>query len=58
MDVAVLDIAGKSVELHIRRSNRVRGHRLVVRYGLPPELIVRPRASSARTPPSQSISVP
>ena len=47
MDVAVLDIAGKSVELHIRRSSRVRGHRVVVRYGLPPELVVRPRATIA-----------
>jgi predicted metal-dependent hydrolase len=47
MDVAVLDIAGKSVELHIRRSNRVRGHRVVVRYGLPPELVVRPHATLA-----------
>jgi hypothetical protein len=47
-DVAVLDIAGKPVELHIRRSNRVRGHRIVVRYGLPPELVVRPRATEAQ----------
>src|SRR5689334_25330593 len=45
--VAVLDIEGKPVELHIRRSNRVRGHRIVVRYGLPPELVVRPRATRA-----------
>jgi predicted metal-dependent hydrolase len=47
MDVAVLDIEGRPVELHIRRSNRVRGHRIVVRYGLPPELVVRPRATLA-----------
>lgn len=47
-DVAVLDIAGRPVELHIRRSNRVRGNRIVVRYGLPPELIVRPRATDAQ----------
>jgi len=46
--VAVLDIAGKPVELQIRRSNRVRGHRIVVRYGLPPELVVRPRATDAQ----------
>jgi predicted metal-dependent hydrolase len=45
--VAVLDIEGKPVELHIRRSRRVRGHRIVVRYGLPPELVVRPRATRA-----------
>jgi len=46
--VAVVDIAGKPVELHIRRSNRVRGNRIVVRYGLPPELVVRPRATDAQ----------
>jgi hypothetical protein len=45
--VAVVDIAGREVELQIRRSNRVRGHRIVVRYGLPPEIVVRPRATSA-----------
>jgi hypothetical protein len=48
VDVALLDIAGTTVELHIRRSNRVRGHRVVVRYGLPPELVVRPRATQAQ----------
>jgi predicted metal-dependent hydrolase len=41
----LVDVGGRPVELHIRRSNRVRGHRLVVRYGFPPELVVRPRAS-------------
>ncbi len=43
----VVDVGGRLVELHIRRSKRVRGHRIVVRYGLPPELVVRPRASDA-----------
>jgi hypothetical protein len=43
----VLDVAGRQVELHIRRSNRVHGHRIVVRFGLAPELVVRPRATSA-----------
>jgi predicted metal-dependent hydrolase len=43
----VVDVAGRPIELHIRRSTRVRGHRLVVRYGFPPELVVRPRASAA-----------
>jgi predicted metal-dependent hydrolase len=43
----VLDVAGRPIELHIRRSKRVRGHRLVVRYGFPPELVVRPRAGAA-----------
>ena len=43
-----MDIGGKQVELQVRRSKRVRGHRMVVRYGLPPELVVRPRATSAQ----------
>jgi predicted metal-dependent hydrolase len=41
----VLDVGGRAVELHIRRSSRVRGNRIVVRYGMPPELVVRPRAT-------------
>jgi predicted metal-dependent hydrolase len=44
----LVDVGGRLVELHIRRSNRVRGHRIVVRYGLPPELVVRPRATAAQ----------
>jgi len=43
----VVDVGGRLVELHIRRSKRVQGHRIVVRHGLPPELVVRPRASDA-----------
>ena len=43
-----MDIGGRQVELQVRRSKRVRGHRMVVRYGLPPELVVRPRATSAQ----------
>jgi len=43
----LVDIGGRLVEVHIRRSRRVSGHRMVVRYGLPPELVVRPRASVA-----------
>ncbi len=43
-----MDIAGRTVELQIRRSSRVRGHRAVIRYGLPPELVVRPRATRAQ----------
>jgi predicted metal-dependent hydrolase len=43
-----VDIGGKQVELQVRRSKRVRGHRMVVRQGLPPELVVRPRATSAQ----------
>jgi predicted metal-dependent hydrolase len=45
-DVALVDIDGRQVELQVRRSKRVRGHRMVVRYGLPPELVVRPRATA------------
>lgn len=40
-----IQVGGREVELHIRRSNRVKGHRIVVRYGLAPELVVRPRAT-------------
>lgn len=43
----LVDVGGRLVELHIRRSKRVHGHRLYVRQGLPPELVVRPRASDA-----------
>jgi predicted metal-dependent hydrolase len=41
----LVEVGGRTVELHIRRSNRVRGHRLVVRFGFDPELVVRPRAT-------------
>jgi predicted metal-dependent hydrolase len=40
-----VDVAGRQIEVHIRRSKRVKGNRIVVRYGLPPELVVRPRAT-------------
>jgi predicted metal-dependent hydrolase len=40
-----VDVGGRLVELHIRRSKRVRGSRIYVRQGLPVELVVRPRAS-------------
>src|SRR5258708_15427750 len=43
----LVEVGGRSVELHIRRSKRVHGHRIVVRYGFPPELVVRPRATDA-----------
>ena len=43
----LVEVGGRSVELHIRRSTRVRGHRIYVRQGMPPELVVRPRASEA-----------
>ena len=41
----IVDVDGRLVEVHIRRSKRVRGHRIYFRQGLPPELVVRPRAS-------------
>ena len=43
----LVEVGGRPVELHIRRSKRVHGHRIVVRQGLPPELVVRPRATEA-----------
>jgi hypothetical protein len=50
----LVDVGGRLVELHIRRSKRVNGHRLYVRQGLPPELVVRPRAGPTRTSTTQS----
>jgi predicted metal-dependent hydrolase len=47
LPMRLVDVGGRLVELHIRRSKRVHGHRLYVRQGLPPELVVRPRASAA-----------
>jgi predicted metal-dependent hydrolase len=41
----VVDIDGRAVEVHIRRSSRVRGHRAVVAPGRVPEIVVRPRAT-------------
>jgi YgjP-like, metallopeptidase domain len=43
----LVDVGGRVVEVHLRRSSRVGGHRMVFRYGLPPELVVRPRATVA-----------
>jgi predicted metal-dependent hydrolase len=43
----LVEVGGRPVELHIRRSTRVQGHRIYVRQGMPPELVVRPRASEA-----------
>jgi predicted metal-dependent hydrolase len=45
--VRVLELDGRLVEVHIRRSSRVRAHRAVVSPGRAPELVVRPRASEA-----------
>ncbi|HLM35156.1 MAG TPA: M48 family metallopeptidase [Gaiellaceae bacterium] len=43
----VVEIEGSLVEVHVRRSGRVRGHRAVVAPGRPPEIVVRPRATAA-----------
>lgn len=43
----LVEVGGRLIELQVRRSTRVRGHRIVVRRGLPPELVVRPHASEA-----------
>ena len=43
----LVEVGDRLVELHIRRSARVSGHRIVVRFGFSPELVVRPRASAA-----------
>jgi predicted metal-dependent hydrolase len=45
--VHVVDIGGELVEVQVRRSQRVRGHRAVVVPGRPPEIVVRPRATPA-----------
>jgi predicted metal-dependent hydrolase len=44
----VVELGGRKVEVHIRRSTRVHGHRIYVRQGCPPELVVRPRASETQ----------
>ena len=43
----LVELGGRVVELHIRRSPRVRWHRITFRPGAPAELVVRPRASEA-----------
>jgi len=47
LPMRLVDVDGRLVEVHIRRSKRVRGHRIYFRQGLPPELVVRPRASDS-----------
>ena len=44
----LVEIGGRLVEVHIRRSRRVGNHRMVFRYGLSPEIVVRPRATEAQ----------
>src|SRR5438477_6289963 len=43
----LVEVGGRLVELEVRRSKRVKGNRIVVRQGLAPELVVRPRATDA-----------
>lgn len=43
----LVEIGGRPIELHIRRSTRVRGHRVVLTPGRPLELVVRPQATDA-----------
>jgi predicted metal-dependent hydrolase len=43
----LVDVGGRLIELHIRRSARVRQHCIHFRNGVPPELVVRPRATEA-----------
>jgi predicted metal-dependent hydrolase len=43
----LVEVGGRLIELHIRRSPRVRWHRISFRHGEPPELAVRPRATEA-----------
>ncbi len=45
MQVRLVDVGGRCVEVHVRRSKRVRGHRAVVAPGRPPEIVVRPTAT-------------
>jgi predicted metal-dependent hydrolase len=54
----VLDVGGRAVELHIRRSNRVRGNRIVLRFGFSPELVVRPRATNAEIDEAIALYLP
>ncbi|MGH3003036.1 MAG: M48 family metallopeptidase [Gaiellaceae bacterium] len=44
----LVEVNGRAVEVLVRRSSRVQGHRIYVRQGRPPELVVRPRASEAQ----------
>jgi len=46
--VRLIEVAGRPVELQVRRSSRVRSDRIYFRQGQPPELVVRPRATDAQ----------
>jgi predicted metal-dependent hydrolase len=47
LPMRLVEVGGRLVEVHIRRSKRVSDHRIYVRQGLAPELVVRPRATDA-----------
>jgi len=47
LPMRLVEVGGRLIEVHIRRSKRVHGHRIYVRQGLPPELVVRPRATDS-----------
>ena len=57
-EMRFVDVAGRQVEVHVRRSKRVKGNRIVVRHGLPPELVVRPRASDADIDAALTLHLP
>ncbi|HEY2327877.1 MAG TPA: YgjP-like metallopeptidase domain-containing protein [Gaiellaceae bacterium] len=54
----LVQVDGRAVEVTIRRSKRVKGHRIVVRQGLAPELVVRPRASDAEIDSALELHLP
>ncbi|HKU59440.1 MAG TPA: M48 family metallopeptidase [Gaiellaceae bacterium] len=54
----LVQVDGRAVEVTIRRSKRVKGHRINVRHGLPPELVVRPRASDEEIEAALELHLP
>ena len=54
----LVDVGGRPIEVHVRRSKRVKGNRIVVRFGLPPELVVRPRATEADIDAALALHLP
>jgi predicted metal-dependent hydrolase len=56
--VRLVEVGGRLIELQVRRSTRVRGHRIVVRHGLPPELVVRPHATDAEVDAALAYHLP
>src|SRR5689334_22566734 len=54
----VVSVGGRPVEIEVRRSKRVKGNRIVVRHGLPPELVVRPRATEAEIDEAIALHLP